>query len=270
MMTLAIPAFNAIRGGTDFTTGIYNIAGTLDLARSYAMANNTYVLVGIGEFSGAGDESAATQVSGTGRIEMEVIYSKTGTRPYQNLFTSAAAMNSWLTSYYGTGASFLPVAKLVTIPNIHLVDLQYNGTAALNMPATGGMVRPSLGNNGYYYDISNANGISFNSIAWPLGRPGFQYFFKNVIEFDPQGCARLFSTSNPALSSFPDSIPQYIEIGLQPAHGNLAAGTPANQTANAGEIAAIQINGLGSAVHIYALTMKSTSSRKIQGSVYPH
>jgi prepilin-type N-terminal cleavage/methylation domain-containing protein len=49
MMRLAIPAFNAIRGGTDFTSEVYDIAGTFEQARSYAMANNTYVLAGIFE-----------------------------------------------------------------------------------------------------------------------------------------------------------------------------------------------------------------------------
>src|SRR5579871_2836352 len=47
MMSVAIPAFNAIRGGTDFTSVVYDVAGILDQSRAYAMANNTYVLVGI-------------------------------------------------------------------------------------------------------------------------------------------------------------------------------------------------------------------------------
>src|ERR1700678_672955 len=66
MMTLAIPAFNAIRGGTDFTSQVYDISGTLEQARAYAMANNTFVLVGIAEVSAQQSTSANPQVSGTG------------------------------------------------------------------------------------------------------------------------------------------------------------------------------------------------------------
>ena len=87
MTTLAIPAFNAIRGGTDFTSEVYNIAGTYDQARAYAVANNTYVLAGIAEVSSALDSSVTPQVTGTGRVAMAVIASKTGTRPYQSLLT---------------------------------------------------------------------------------------------------------------------------------------------------------------------------------------
>jgi hypothetical protein len=76
-----------------------------------------------------------------------------------------------------------------------------------------------------------------------------QYTFVKVVEFDPQGSARVISGSNPA--SFPDAIPQYIEIGLQPAHGAVAAGPPADQATHAGQIAAIQINGISGAVQMY-------------------
>jgi hypothetical protein len=133
--------------------------------------------------------------------------------------------------------------------NIHLVDLQYNGASALTLPTSGPMARPALGT--YYYDLSNASyGISSTSFGWPLGTvisingsPKPQYKFSKVIEFDPQGSARFICTNN--TSSYPDAIPLYLEIGLQPSYGGTAAGPQGSQ------IAAIQISGLSGAVHIY-------------------
>ncbi len=255
MTGLAIPAFNAIKGGTDFTSEVYNVAGTYDQARAYAVANNTYVLAGIAEVSASVDSSATPQVTGTGRIAMAVIASRTGTRPYQSLFPGS--LISWNSSVYGTGAAFLAVTKLFVLPNLHLVDLQYNGTTPLqNLPTSGAMARPSLG--AYSYDLSNsvtqvASWFSAQ-FAWPLGTklsgtPQNQYKFVKVVEFDPQGTARVITQAN--TTSYPDAVPQYIEIGLQPAHGAAAAGPPASQSNNAGQIAAIQITGISGATHIY-------------------
>jgi len=253
MMTgLSIPAFNAIRGGTDFTSQVYDVAGTLDQARSYAMANNTYVMVGIAEVSSQQGNSAAPQATGTGQIVMAIIASASGTRPYQNLLNTGSLAN-WQTSGYGTGTAFQAVTNLLVLQNVHLVDLQ-NSTSG--SPQQGNMMRPAVSSN---FNLSNDNGISSTQFAWPLGRilpgesssggPQPQYVFAKVIEFDPQGCARILFASNSQTT--PDTIPPYIEIGLQPAHGTDAAGPPASQSADAGQIAAIQISGISGANHIY-------------------
>ena len=46
LSSLAIPAFNAIRGGGSLTKAANDISGILEQARAYAMAQNTYVWVG--------------------------------------------------------------------------------------------------------------------------------------------------------------------------------------------------------------------------------
>ncbi len=251
LMTLAVPAFNAIRGGTDFTGEVYNMAGMLDEARAYAMANHTYALAGIVEVSSAQDSSASPQISGTGRIAMAIIASKNGTRPYQSLLPNS--LSSWQSpspGVYGTGSAFIPVTALITFPNLHLVDLQYNGLSSIAPPSSGNMARPALGTNGYYYDLSNAGGSSSTLFAWPLGQTlagPSQYVFSKVIEYDPEGSARIISTANSA--SYPQAVPLWIEIGVEPSHGSSASGPPAGQ--NSGEIAAIQINGISGASHIY-------------------
>jgi len=245
MTSLAIPAFNAIRGGTDFTTEVYDIAGTLDQARSYAMANNTYVLAGIAEVSAALDSSASPQLSGTGRIAMAIVASKTGTRPYQSLITTNS-LGNWQTSAYNTSA-FLAVTKILVLPNLHLVDLQNSSSMPPQPGSTTpppGMARPAVDMS---YNLSSASGTSNTQFAWPLGTipnaSNAQYTFARVIEFDPQGCARVISSP----STYPDAVPGYIEIGLQPAHGTIAAGSPSSQSINPGQIAAIQINGISGA-----------------------
>src|SRR5438105_3601842 len=82
LMALAVPAFNAIKGGRDLTSAAYDIAGTFEQARAYAVANHTYAWVGIGEFDASKAASLAPQVSGTGRVAIVVVASKDGTRGY--------------------------------------------------------------------------------------------------------------------------------------------------------------------------------------------
>jgi len=252
VMTMAVPAFIALQGGRDFTSEVYDIAGTLELARAYAMANNTYALAGITEVLASQSSSASPQQSGTGRITIAVIASKTGTRPYDATNPTNVG-NNWKLTYYNTGAITLSVAgavnggfisnqKLMQFENIHLVDLQ---SANSQPPASGNMARPAVL---AAYDVPNANCASTTLFAWPLGTkllgsPSFQYKFSKIIEFDPQGAARIISNVNLA------SIPKYIEIGLEPAHGVVAAGAPSDQ--NHGQQAAIQIDGMSGSVSIY-------------------
>ena len=244
----SVPIFNAIRGGTDFTSEVYDVAGILNQARSYAIANDTYVLAGIAEVSAAQDSSARPQVAGTGRIAMAIIASRSGTRPYQSLLNTGSLAN-WGTSGYGAGGAFVAVTNLMVLQNIHLADLQ-NSTSL--PPQAGTMARPAVG---AYYNLSNANGTASTQFAWPLGtqisspNPQAQYIFAKVIEFDPQGCARIISTGNP--SSYPDAVPQFIEIGLQPEHGGVAADPPSSQSTDPGQIAAIQITGVSGANQTY-------------------
>ena len=51
LAVFTIPAISGIKGGSDVTSTAYSIAGILDQARAYAMANNTYVWVGLAEAS---------------------------------------------------------------------------------------------------------------------------------------------------------------------------------------------------------------------------
>ena len=46
LLVLIAPAFTTIKGGGDVTSAAYTIKGTLDTARTYATANNTYTWIG--------------------------------------------------------------------------------------------------------------------------------------------------------------------------------------------------------------------------------
>lgn len=260
MMSLAIPAFNSIRGGTDFTSEVYSVTGAIAEARAYAMANNTFVLMGIQEVNGTQSTSTSPQLSGTGRIAIAIIASKDGTRPYQTLLNTPAFTGlNWFTSGYGSGTAFTAISKLITLTNIHLVDLQ---SATSTTPTTGGMVRPFPTDYpptwpAKDYDVANTSQCTAaNCFAWPLGSspngtPTPQYTFIQVIEFDPEGSARII-VGNPnggENSVAQDSIPYYIEIGLQPAFGSTANGPPADETK--GQITAIQIDGMTGATRTY-------------------
>ena len=68
LAALALPAFNSIRNASGLTKTASDIAGILEQARAYAMAQNTYVWVGF----------QTNQANGTDTLIVGVISSKTG------------------------------------------------------------------------------------------------------------------------------------------------------------------------------------------------
>jgi prepilin-type N-terminal cleavage/methylation domain-containing protein len=272
MMGLAIPAFNAIRGGTDFNSALYSVSGALQEGRAYAMANNTYVLVGFAEVSALQNTSATPQQSGTGRLAIAIIASKDGTRPYQSLVDQVPTQltgTNYLTiappAGYGSGAQYIAVTKLITISNIHMVDLQSD---ASQEPTAGGMVRPWHGDSipaawpWENYSLGNQTMCTAgNCFLWPLGtsaggNPAPQYVFTQVIEFDPQGSARIMLANSDVQGGVSQkSIPYFIEIGLEPAFGGSAKTPPTVEEPSAeaatGQIAAVQVDGMTGATRTY-------------------
>src|SRR5437660_12814519 len=62
------PAFTTMKSAGDATNTVYNISGVLEQARSYAMANNTYVWIGFKEVDASKDASVSPQTTGIGRV----------------------------------------------------------------------------------------------------------------------------------------------------------------------------------------------------------
>jgi Tfp pilus assembly protein FimT len=257
MMTMAIPAFNAIRGGSDFSSVVYDMQGILDSSRAYAMSHNTYVLVGIMEVTESQSTNTSPMVAGIGRIAIAAVASNDGTRPYQYALDQAHASGNPISqNVLGSGSEFTAITKLITFDNMHIVDLQ-GGTASV--PTQGNMVRPNVTT---YFDVGNTtNCISATPLGWPLGTSVSgsatpQYSFATasatggnvanvVIEFDPSGSARIITNQGGPLL---DAIPQQIEIGLEPARGTTAAPITSEVS---GQVAALQIDGMSGAIRIY-------------------
>ena len=117
MLALAIPAFNTIKGAGDVTKAVCDISGALEQARTYAMANNTYVWVGFYEEDGS-RLTTSPVTPGIGRVVISIVASKDGTS------YSQAQVNQYPKAF-GAGdpsnqVSLIAVNKPVKIDNIHL------------------------------------------------------------------------------------------------------------------------------------------------------
>lgn len=217
LMTLMIPAFTSVNSAGNITKTAAGIVSILEQARAYAMANNTYVYVGIAEVDSSVDSSAKPQVATGpapyGRIAIAVVASKDGTRGYDINNPGNGTAGSWVDNYAG-GTNLVAISKLQRFENVHLAD---------SLPGTGGMVRPAVPAN---YILGSAQAKSVTPFDWPLGQAldSGQYSFKKVINFDPQGVARIQFADNA------DTIEKYMEIGIQQTHGN-AVSTGANVAA---------------------------------------
>jgi prepilin-type N-terminal cleavage/methylation domain-containing protein len=225
LLVLLAPAFTTIKGGTDVTSAAYTIKTALDTARTYAKANNTYTWIGFKEVDVSQNPSVSPQIPGTGRVAIAIVASKDGTRGYD--VTNTSLPNPAWTNY-NNGAKLVAVGKLEHLENVHLAG-------ALTM--AGNMARPSVLSN---YIIGNAATVSVTPFDWPLGSAlnSGQYSFNKVINFDPQGIARIQYSTNT------NTISPYTEVGLQQTHG-------ATVDANNPNVVAIQASGVGSSVAIY-------------------
>jgi hypothetical protein len=101
----------------------------------------------------------------------------------------------------------MPIFKLQHVENTHLGDL----SGAIS--ASGGMARPAPSPGGYV--ISDANVPQATVFNWPIatGAAAHQYSLNKVINFDPDGAARVQSGSNGIV------IPSYVETGCEASHG---------------------------------------------------
>ena len=234
LAVLIIPAVQGINSASALTNAANGVAGSLERARAYAMANNLYVYVGIAEVSAdvskdTVPQKAATSTAG-GRLAIVAVAVRDGTRGYSLLSTLPSP--AWTS--YNNGSSLMALGSVETFENIHL--------AALGAPPSDGpMVRPSVTAT---YVLGSSSSKSVTPFAWPLGSAlaGGQYYFEKVIQFDPQGTARIQYSTNQ------DNVVHWMEIGLQQTHGSTI---PALPTAGTGAVAAILVDGMTGSVRVY-------------------
>lgn len=207
LASLLLPAFSSFRGAGALSKVAGDIAGTMQQARAYAMSKNTYVYVGLQEV----DAMAPSSADGIGRLTVAVVASLDGTRPYTS--NALAAPN------------IAAISKIQTFDGAHLT----NSAALVNGTNMTGRTSP---------DVDLSRTVSTTTFQWPLTGTT-QYSFKKVIEFDPQGVARVQTNG-----SFSSTVSRTIEIALVPSHGNAVAASTENQ-------AAVQINGITGATRLF-------------------
>jgi prepilin-type N-terminal cleavage/methylation domain-containing protein len=186
-----------------------DISQTLDDARSYAIANHTYVFVAFEEVNSltvanATGQSQATSAGG-GRIAVAVAAAKDGLSCSS---TSAAP--------YFNAANLTAISKLKFFTGVHLSDFSgltapTSGPMASRAPITSGN---SLG--------ANWTGGTTPLFTWPLNASGssveYNFYPGQIIMFDQEGVGSMVtSTTYTASGCFPTSA--WIEIGLQVTHG---------------------------------------------------
>ena len=224
LMAMVVPAFTTGSSAQNVTTAAYDMAGALNEARAYAMANNTYVWVGFYEESAA-QASTTPATSGMGRIVLSIVASKDGTmiyNPPNSLPIASGSMTMGLTQ----------VNKLVKIDNMHLKTFPIP-TAGVTF-----LTRPAVSGTGAQIGDATDAGGSQAPFQYPVGNPAprAQYVFRTAIQFSPSGVARLNDMSQP--------LQTVMEIGLQPTHGTVVA-------ANSQNVAVVQLTGISGNVEIY-------------------
>jgi prepilin-type N-terminal cleavage/methylation domain-containing protein len=227
---VALPAIESLIKAGGFTKAVYDMSDSLNLSRSYAMAQNTYVYVGLAEFDRTQDISVSPQIAGgLGRVAMASVATKDGT--------------SDVTTWTGTSTDLVLLRQPQVFDFLHLSD---------NIPvaATGNMARPATPTNSLNYAANNASFSGATTFSVPLGgAAGGKYTFTSSIGYNSQG-GLFLASKDPAtgtITSVPS--PQWVEIDLQPVSGNIPP--PKIGDANVGNQAALLIDGVTGAATVY-------------------
>lgn len=240
LLGFIVPAVSSLKGAGDVSKAVYGIADIFEQARAYAMAKRTYVYVGLAEVD-VSQPSGGPQRDGTGRLALLAIASKDGTRGYD-----VHTPSQWTGNGSAAPASFFVIDKVRFFDNLHLADLGNPGTTTGTAQATA-MSRPtpSTDDPSLSYNLADPSCQSATGFSYPLGQAvgTGKYSFVKVIQFDPQGVARIQSATNA------DAVVSYMEVGLVQTHGTSApqVSTPAVS----GSVAAVQIECLTGSVHVY-------------------
>jgi prepilin-type N-terminal cleavage/methylation domain-containing protein len=239
LMGLVAPALSALKGAADLTNTAETVKDALEHARNYAMANNTYVWVGLYEEDGSIPSALPSAIPGTGRVVLSVVASKDGSTIYDS--NPAPIDPTRLTQ----------VDKLIKIDNVHLPlfpvgrdeDDTFDGRPALQFDPAGVGYNASRfgelnapGPNTAPYDTTNGGRTKF-PFQYPVGSAGAaaQYTFQRTLQFNPRGECSINSTYK---------MRRVVEIGLQPARGN-------NRDIAARNVAAIQFSCVGGNFRVY-------------------
>ena len=205
-------AFQGTQSANRFSRNVYQLADEIKLARSYAMANDTYVYLGLVETDQTQDSGATPQVAGIGRVDVGLVATKDGT-------------SSDSTNYNSSNLVLIrPVASLDTI---HIAG-------SLPAATSGGMARPS--NN--VTNLESGAALFATAFSLPLGSNlgTGKYNFTLSIPFNAQGAITVNG-----------SAVRYVEIDLVPCVGTAVPSVSSNQ----GNQAALIVDGATGAVTVF-------------------
>ena len=214
MLVLSVPAFYAIKGGSDITKAAYDISGVLEQARTYAMANNTYVWVGFYEENGA-VLSTNPATPGTGRVVISIVAAKSG-ESYSDSTIDAAHPAAFGAGDTSNQVSLMFVDKLKKIDNIHIGSLNTGGTNTPPRPAVPAAYQVGDATFGTHDTYSAGSVTNPTTFSFPLSTSGVpQYTFTKIIEFNPQG------EPGKVVDSVVNGPQSWLEVAIQPTHGNV-------------------------------------------------
>jgi prepilin-type N-terminal cleavage/methylation domain-containing protein len=202
LLAVVHPSVESLSGSSQFSSSVWQFSDTFDQARACAVSRHTYVYVGVGEFQASAPDSVGK--AGSGRVAMFVVASRNGSR--------VAASSDFATQT-------LPVSKLIKLNNLHFTTVDTNSD---------GLVRPS---NDSVQKIDDWNGTT--GLTFPLGSTA-QYSFPVLIEFSPQGMARIYGA---------DILPGFVEMGLSPSKGA--------SVVSSSQVAVVQLSGLTGKLTLY-------------------
>jgi prepilin-type N-terminal cleavage/methylation domain-containing protein len=212
LSVLALPAISSLGTSQNLTKTSEDIGSILTQARTYAMANNTYVYVGLYETN-----EIAGALGGTGKIYIGVAASSDG--------SSGITGGSWTPNLSG-------ITHLQAFDNVHLISSSETRNTLTNMDAnTSGadLDLASLSSQTQFSGTSLGRSAALNPVT----------LFTKVIQFNPAGSANIVTNLMNT-----EGIPPYIQIAFVPSHGN----QPSTSLANC---AGIQIDGVTGAVRVF-------------------
>jgi prepilin-type N-terminal cleavage/methylation domain-containing protein len=206
---IAVTSISSVSTSGNLTAAADTISGTIEQARSYAMANNTYTWLGFFEENGAAASANPAQ-SGVGRIVMAIAASSDGSMIYSANSGAAVTIDP---------TRLLEVGKLIRVTGAHLEAFPDGSGGGQTFDT-----RPALQSDNARVGLDPLPGGASPSFQFPVGQAASaQYTFTNVLQFSPQGEV-LFSGMAGQLTST-------IEIGLEPAHGNIPNSASKNDIA---------------------------------------
>ena len=215
-----------------------DISQVLDDARSYAIANHTYVFVGFEEVNASNLPNAASQSlvssSAGGRLAVLVVASKDGS----NSYTSATP--------YFNATNLTAISKVKFIGSVHLADFSQLTAASGPMASRAA--------------VTTANSLGANSatggaalFTWPLGTSAsnaeYSFYPSEVVVFDQEGLAGVVNSTTYTASGFTAPTSSWIEIALQLTHGSAIPAAPSNIAT--GQLASIQLDGVTGANRVF-------------------